>query len=238
MRNVALDIASGDIISYLDTDDVLGKNHLAGILSQVKSQTLDWAYFNDYLNTDAGLITKKVELKKDSIRRKVVLGSIFNIGTLRTVESEFENNQDKINSTLTEIANSSQGINIGLNPYFEVFKKNNGFTMTINALAAAKINAFKTDTDELKYLLQGRFSLGTDLTIGESYPLTFSFAPVYTVFNSNDYLNIFGEEKSNLLSFDSSIIIPIGKGVGGVIDFNFGNDIDFAWGFGIIFAVQ
>ena len=67
LRSKGIELALGEYICYLDTDDILGKNHLAGILSQVKSQNLDWAYFNDFLNTDAGLITKKVDLKKDSI---------------------------------------------------------------------------------------------------------------------------------------------------------------------------
>jgi glycosyltransferase involved in cell wall biosynthesis len=67
LRSKGIELASGKYISYLDSDDILGKNHLSTILSQIKSNDLDWGYFNDYLNTDAGLIPKKVELKKDSI---------------------------------------------------------------------------------------------------------------------------------------------------------------------------
>jgi glycosyltransferase involved in cell wall biosynthesis len=67
LRSKGIELALGDYISYLDTDDILGKGHLFSIYNQVKSQNLDWAYFNDFINSEAGLITKKVELKKDSI---------------------------------------------------------------------------------------------------------------------------------------------------------------------------
>lgn len=67
LRSKGIELASGEYISYLDTDDLLGKNHLSSIYNQVKTQNLDWAYFNDFINSDAGLITKNVELKKDSI---------------------------------------------------------------------------------------------------------------------------------------------------------------------------
>jgi glycosyltransferase involved in cell wall biosynthesis len=67
LRSKGIELASGEYISYLDTDDILGHNHLSTIYNQVKSNDLDWAYFNDFINTDGGLITKKVELKKDSI---------------------------------------------------------------------------------------------------------------------------------------------------------------------------
>ena len=67
LRSKGIELASGEYISYLDTDDIIGKGHLLSIYNQVKLQDLDWAYFNDFINSDSGLITKKVELKKDSI---------------------------------------------------------------------------------------------------------------------------------------------------------------------------
>ena len=67
LRSKGIELALGDYICYLDTDDIIGKNHLSSIFNQVKTQSLDWAYYNDFVNSDAGLITKKVELKKDSI---------------------------------------------------------------------------------------------------------------------------------------------------------------------------
>lgn len=67
LRSKGIELSSNEYICYLDTDDILGEHHLSSIYHQVKNQNLDWAYFNDYLNTDSGLITKNVELVKDSI---------------------------------------------------------------------------------------------------------------------------------------------------------------------------
>lgn len=67
LRSKGIELALGEYICYLDTDDILGKGHLLSIYNQVSSQNLDWAYYNDFVNSDAGLITKKVELQKDSI---------------------------------------------------------------------------------------------------------------------------------------------------------------------------
>lgn len=49
MRNVALNVVMGDIVTYLDSDDVIGKNHLQIIHDQFNFQEVDWVYYNDYL---------------------------------------------------------------------------------------------------------------------------------------------------------------------------------------------
>lgn len=52
MRNVALKVADGDIISYLDSDDVLGPNHLQTIVDQFNLEEYDWVFYNDLLLLD------------------------------------------------------------------------------------------------------------------------------------------------------------------------------------------
>lgn len=48
MRNVALRQANGDIICYIDADDIIGKKHIETIVSQF-TDDVDWVYYNDYL---------------------------------------------------------------------------------------------------------------------------------------------------------------------------------------------
>ena len=52
MRNVALDLVDGDIISYLDSDDVLGPKHLQIIVDQFDIDKYDWVFYNDLLLLD------------------------------------------------------------------------------------------------------------------------------------------------------------------------------------------
>jgi len=49
MRNAALRIADGDIISYLDSDDLLGSKHLETIVEQFDLNKYDFVYYNDLL---------------------------------------------------------------------------------------------------------------------------------------------------------------------------------------------
>ncbi len=52
MRNIAYEVAEGDIVTYLDADDVIGKNHLQTIKDQFNTDELDWVYYNDYMTLD------------------------------------------------------------------------------------------------------------------------------------------------------------------------------------------
>jgi len=51
VRNAGLEMATGDIISYLDADDVIGKKHLEIIANGFDDKT-DMIYYNDWLVLD------------------------------------------------------------------------------------------------------------------------------------------------------------------------------------------
>ncbi len=62
MRNVAFNESKGDIITYLDTDDVLGKKHLEIISEQFDINKWDWVYYDDYMTLDKEF--KKLHIRK------------------------------------------------------------------------------------------------------------------------------------------------------------------------------
>lgn len=49
VRQSGLEIASGEIICYLDHDDILGNEHLQIISDEFDTSKYDWVYYNDYL---------------------------------------------------------------------------------------------------------------------------------------------------------------------------------------------
>jgi glycosyltransferase involved in cell wall biosynthesis len=52
MRNVGLKISSGDIVCYLDADDVIGKKHLEIINEQFDIDKYEFVYYDDWMVTD------------------------------------------------------------------------------------------------------------------------------------------------------------------------------------------
>lgn len=63
LRSKGIDLATGDIIVYIDSDDMYSEKHIEMIVSQMKSEKLDWCYFNDFINTGKGLSVREVELE-------------------------------------------------------------------------------------------------------------------------------------------------------------------------------
>ena len=53
MRNAALEIADGDIITYLDSDDVLGSKHIEKIVEQFELDKYDFVFYNDLMVVDS-----------------------------------------------------------------------------------------------------------------------------------------------------------------------------------------
>lgn len=67
LRSRGLEYARGDIICYLDSDDMIGETHISSIAEQMDAEGLDWCFYNDFINTPKGLVTKEVTLAHGSI---------------------------------------------------------------------------------------------------------------------------------------------------------------------------
>lgn len=63
LRSVGIENATGDLIMYLDSDDMLGDTHIETVAGQMESDELDWCYYNDFILTKEGVIPKDVELE-------------------------------------------------------------------------------------------------------------------------------------------------------------------------------
>ncbi len=64
-RNAGINIATGEIISYLDNDDVLGKTHLETIMGEF-TDDIDMMYYDDYLVTSPDF--KKLHMRLNETR--------------------------------------------------------------------------------------------------------------------------------------------------------------------------
>jgi len=53
VRQTGIEIATGDIICYLDADDIFGKKHLQIINDNFDTEKYDWVYYNDCVIMDA-----------------------------------------------------------------------------------------------------------------------------------------------------------------------------------------
>ncbi len=161
------------------------------------------------------------EIEFDS--KKFALPVMGNLSQLRDNLSENLTIDEKESARIQDILTSTQGLNIGLYPYRMIVEKQY-FSLLAHGAIVYKLNSFKDMQENPMYFQQGRFSLGIEAYIGKfdtnngKYPLTISVAPVATFFNSNDYKAIFGIERSLLISLEVTSVVPIGKGVGFLLE--------------------
>ena len=70
LRDAGINNATGEVICYLDSDDVIGKGHLANINGAFEANKhIDWLYYNDYIfkGHNEKRLVKIVELEHGSI---------------------------------------------------------------------------------------------------------------------------------------------------------------------------
>jgi len=70
VRNSGFDLSDGDIITYLDSDDIFGKRHLQTISENFDLSKNDWVYYDDYLTLTedfSKLKIRRVETRFGSI---------------------------------------------------------------------------------------------------------------------------------------------------------------------------
>jgi hypothetical protein len=147
--------------------------------------------------------------------------------------------EDALKQKAAELLQSSQGITVGLFPYYVM--EHDRLLLTFHSVAAWRLNAFgdtatagegEAETgagEEPVYLHQGRFALGAEVLIGKrddgSAPLTVSVSPTLAVFSADQFQRAFGERKSSLFSLELTGIVPIGKGVGVLFEGIIGSEI-------------
>jgi glycosyltransferase involved in cell wall biosynthesis len=66
VRQNGLRVAKGEIICYLDSDDILGENHLA-VINKFDDSSYSWCYYDDYIFDGKSKKTRQVQPKLNSI---------------------------------------------------------------------------------------------------------------------------------------------------------------------------
>lgn len=67
VRAEGVQLAEGDVICYLDSDDILGENHLSVIANAFTNEELDWVYYNDLIYQPKQPIVRDVQLVLGSV---------------------------------------------------------------------------------------------------------------------------------------------------------------------------
>jgi len=163
-----------------------------------------------------------------------------NIAELTTSAAGVTGSPDDVKKKAEDLVLSATGARVGLYPY--VFLKRKPFFSAIgHGELAWKMNGFKDDANNVTYLQQGRGSIGAEFWIGQNdkdhLPITVSLTAVRSFFSAADYQKVFGKSKNHIQTFETTAIVPVGRGAGFLFEYVIGGGTR-AVRAGIVIAVQ
>ena len=148
---------------------------------------------------------------------------------------------DTVKAKIEQALLSTQGIQVGLYPYYIIHNETN-FSLTLHGVLSWKVNGFKDDSNGTTYMHQGKFSLGAEIALGATKggrnQLVVSVAPTIAFFNKNDYNAVFGKEKSSLFSTEITGVVPLGEGLGLLVESILAQESYSVFRVGIILAAS
>jgi glycosyltransferase involved in cell wall biosynthesis len=109
-RNIALDLAKGDYIVFIDDDDKVSSNYLSGLLDKIDDSSIslsnECTFYNDSLLLKEGYLANKFEKIKNKKKNILICRSFFstasfkmiptNIIGLRRFNTNFANGEDAL----------------------------------------------------------------------------------------------------------------------------------------------
>lgn len=146
-----------------------------------------------------------------------------NFGQLRDNSSDSVLSDQSKQARYADLVSSTQGINVGLHPYYTL-KADTFFSSIIHGSLEYRLNSFKDTVQSVAYLHQAKVRLGVEVHLGKystekgRYPLTFDISPTISFFDSRIYRSIFRDNESTAVALELTGIVPIGKGLGFLIE--------------------
>ena len=169
------------------------------------------------------------------------------VGNISKLTSSFESepgnnaDQDEVEKGINDIAQSQQGLIVGLSPMFKtnydrIYKKD---ALRIYSVIGYKLNTIDNEMDEesSEDFSQFRLTGGIELEFLEAAgaPFVIGFEGGITAFSKKRYEDLFGEEKGSLSFWESFLIVPIRQGFGLLFMFNKSEETEVVPQIGLVF---
>lgn len=179
----------------------------------------------------------------DNNDSKNYFGVVGNIGNFKFNQEEDDNNN------IQKIAQSANGLNVGVAYTREYMKKG---SKVFSSIKEAPISYFRksvsTGMKFTSFKNVGKDSTSVNFpefatTIGFEFEqtgfknggsLTFSVGSTLFLFDKNVYSQIFNESRNSLLNFEFTVILPISKKLGFYVNGTFAQKISAIYTFGVI----